>query len=107
MTQHHDISDYPYVRCRELGHAWREAARPARVGVAEVVRVLRCAECGMGRHDLLSVRGVLVSRRYEPPQGYRIPDWPGYTRPRAADFRVEVLRRAGVLAPERRNLRAV
>lgn len=59
-----------FLLCREIGHNWR----PATADVSDdghYVRVLRCTRCSALRHQHIDRRGVIVSTRYELPEGYQ------------------------------------
>jgi hypothetical protein len=58
-----------FLQCRDFGHNWR------RHGVAAnndgtFDRSLRCGQCGTLRIMVLSNRGMVLSSRYEHPDGY-------------------------------------
>lgn len=58
-----------FLHCRELGHLWRpfKAGRHPDGGFE---RTLRCTRCRTRRHQSLSSRGMILSNRYEHPEGY-------------------------------------
>lgn len=71
-----EMSDYDYVECRSLRHAWKPyTAR--RLGPNTVERTLACMRCGCLRDETFSIDakwGTLekTKNRYEYPKGYVI-----------------------------------
>lgn len=69
--------DQDHIRCRDLGHIWREfvpsgASRP-KFGWR---RSLRCdpkrGGCGAERHEVIDMQGNIDSRNYRYPDGYEM-----------------------------------
>lgn len=71
--------DYPYLVCRDLGHAWEETTRPTYFTssyrgrrIYHVDRQLECVRCQTIREE--SYTGIRVTRRsYRYPEGYKLP----------------------------------
>jgi hypothetical protein len=69
-----DLADFiealpdAYLLCRELGHTWKPW-RASTDGRA-YDRVLKCPRCKTERHQVLTMRGHVVSNRYEYPERY-------------------------------------
>lgn len=98
-----DLSSYDFAECREF-HAWERGGFDRRPGRAGVARILKCANCGTERHDIYNVRGAVMEQRYKYPAGYKIPG----SGLKKADFRRELMERAGVVSSRgRKHLRAV
>jgi hypothetical protein len=60
-----------FLYCREMGHNWRPfSAGRFRDGGFE--RILRCTRCRTRRVQGISARGLVLSNRYEHPDGYLV-----------------------------------
>jgi hypothetical protein len=60
-----------FLYCREMGHNWRPfSAGRFRDGGFE--RILRCTRCRTRRVQGISSRGLVLSNRYEHPDGYLV-----------------------------------
>jgi hypothetical protein len=78
--------DKAYIRCRSYGHAWDEFSPIDLDPPVYGWRLsLRCVRCTMERHDNLDFKGMLMGRRYIPPDGYRIKN-----APERFEFRAEL-----------------
>lgn len=58
-----------FLYCREMGHNWRpfQAGRHKGGGFE---RTLRCTRCKTRRVQTINDRGIVLSSRYEHPDGY-------------------------------------
>lgn len=84
-----------HLTCRELGHAWRKLPL-TRHRAYGYVRRLKCRECGTGRVDHLGMRGDVLDRYYEWPDGYRAPHGASKWGLSREDFSREAMRREGL-----------
>jgi hypothetical protein len=105
---------YLICRDRSIGHDWDvdvpfQLSRKLRSG-HELIRVSRCARCGMVRHEIFDHNGprgyvTKKSARYKQPPGYSET---GIGKVTNADVWLEQLRRVKPLPPVReKKLRAV
>ncbi len=76
MTRGTWWTDEAHAECRVLtGHRWRRLPGQTYPDIpAAVAFRYRCQGCGAERTDAISwVTGALLRRRYELPDGYRVP----------------------------------
>lgn len=97
-----NVTNYDYVTCRELSHAWDPGGYDERPGTFGVARVLRCLRCETKRHDIYGPRGVLIARQYKYPDDYQLPR--GEPRVVRDEWREESMRRAGVKVTRKGNV---
>lgn len=62
--------DDAYLRCRDMGHNWRQA-RVEKVGRG-YERTLYCSSCKTNRHQTLNRYGVVETNHYSYADGYQI-----------------------------------
>lgn len=99
----HDLPT-PFVYCRTFGHSWEEF-----VPTMELVKrkrygflfTLLCTHCGTERHDSLTSKGLLITRKYQYPDGYQV----AFAADRA-DYRKELNQRKRKIA-RRQHLEVV
>jgi hypothetical protein len=63
----------PFLRCRDLRHAWDESTlvtAPHPDGIVE--RAVWCRRCDTRRTEIIEMPdGTVIARRYRYPQGYQ------------------------------------
>ena len=85
-----------YVKCRALGHEWDTFQPISRKAARGYLVSLRCARCGMERHDTIDSLGNLSTRSYVQPEGYAFAADELPSRPeliclsRCAEFRFQL-----------------
>jgi hypothetical protein len=82
-----------FVKCRSWGHEWDSFMPLRRRAAWGTLLSLRCARCGMERHDTIDHQGDLSARQYKAPMGYRLVGTTQGNRATGAELRLEVLRR--------------
>jgi hypothetical protein len=60
-----------FLYCREMGHNWRPFSA-GRYKDGGFERILRCTRCRTRRIQGISSRGLIISSRYEHPEGYLV-----------------------------------
>lgn len=62
-------TEYEYIQCKVLGHAWRVFGAIEVDGRLDKM-VLDCGRCETRRIDFVSSRGEVVKRKRRVPKGY-------------------------------------
>lgn len=83
-----------HYECRLLRHAWQMYSPTddrRGTGVWRNALHLKCLRCGMTRHDAFDKIGGVLTRRYDPPEGYYLSK--GEERPEVEQLRLWAVKR--------------